>query len=65
MTDVPITAADKHLCAQRELRLRQRVYPARVREGKMAADQADREISIMRAIVADYAPRDLFGGDDG
>lgn len=33
---------------------RQRVYSRRVSEGKMKQADADREIEVMRAILADY-----------
>jgi hypothetical protein len=60
MTDI-----DKHNCARRELRMRQRAYPGRVADGRMTAIEAAREIAIMAAIAADYAQADLFGGKDG
>ena len=41
---------------EREIKLRERVYPRRVAEKKMTQKQADREIAVMRAILADYAP---------
>lgn len=49
-----ITNADKLACVQRELKLRERVYPRRVSDNKMAQQLADRETRTMRAIVADY-----------
>lgn len=55
MTAPPITAAEKQACAEREVRLRERVYPRRVAEGKMTQAQADRETRIMRAVANDYA----------
>ncbi len=53
--------AEKYECAKREVRMRKRVYPRWVAQGKMTQAQADREIAIMEAIAADYAPADLFG----
>jgi hypothetical protein len=38
-------------CAERELRMRERVYPLRVREGKMSRQQAESETRKMQAIV--------------
>jgi len=52
MTDI-ITAADKLACAERELKLRSRVYARWVEEGKMSAGKAAHEIACMTAIVAD------------
>jgi hypothetical protein len=53
MTDI-ITAADKLKCAERELKMRQRVYERWVEEGKMSAGKAAHEIACMEEIVADY-----------
>ena len=49
-----ITIYDKLACARRELRMRRKVYPRRVANRKMSQEQADREIALMEAIVADY-----------
>jgi hypothetical protein len=49
-----ITADDKLKCAQRELKLRRRVYPHWVAARKMSAGKAALEIACMEAIVADY-----------
>lgn len=53
MTDA-ITAADKLSCAERELKMRTRVYERWVSEGKMSAAKAAHEIACMAAIVQDY-----------
>lgn len=52
-----ITEEDKLACVQRELKLRERVYPRRISLGKMTQQLADRETRTMRAIVADYEKR--------
>jgi hypothetical protein len=54
--------SDKLASIERELRLRHRVYPRRIADGHMTADQARREIEIMEAIRDDYRRRrsDLF-----
>lgn len=49
-----MTEADKCACAERELQMRQRVYPRWVQIGKMSAEKARYEIECMRAIVEDY-----------
>jgi hypothetical protein len=49
-----ITARDKAECAKREYKMRRRVYPRWVGEGKMSGQKADHEIAIMEAIAADY-----------
>ncbi len=46
--------ADKLACAERELKMRRRVYPNWIRRGNMREGQAAREIALMEAIVADY-----------
>jgi len=38
------------LCVEREIRLRERVYPRRVREHRMSQDAAERELELMRAV---------------
>lgn len=53
MPDV-ITDADKLACAERELKMRKRVYGRWVEEGRMSAGKAAHEIACMEAIVADY-----------
>lgn len=53
MTDI-ITTADKLACAERELKMRQRVYPRFISDKKMSAGKAAHEIAAIEAIVADY-----------
>ncbi len=36
---------------ERELRMRQQVYPRRVAERKMRQAEADRQIAVMRAVL--------------
>lgn len=57
-----ITIEDKRRCLQRELALRRRVYPGWVERGRITRAQADREIAVMEAILADYPNHDLFEG---
>lgn len=61
----------KLLCIERELRLRRRVYPRWVAEGRMKIRDAEHEIKTMEAIADDYrrhiqrdAPT-LFAGGSG
>lgn len=56
------TPTEKRACIERELRMRRRVYPRRVADGKMTQAQADREIAVMEAILDDYpaAQKDMF-----
>lgn len=56
-----ITRAMKHACIQREIGQRNWVYPRRVADGRMTQAEADREIAVMQAILADYTDPDLFG----
>lgn len=39
-------------CAERELKLRQRIYPQRVRDGRMSRQFAADQIAMMEAILA-------------
>lgn len=57
------TDAEKRACAYRELKMRRRVYPRRVAEGRMTEAEADREIALMQAIAEDYAEPNLFSWD--
>lgn len=59
MTD--ISRDEKRSCAERELKMRKRLYPRWVAAGKMTQAWADREILVMTAIMEDYAQPDLFG----
>lgn len=53
-------------CVQRELKMREQVYPRWVREGKMTQRQMDQELEDMRAVEATLQSireqGDLFGG---
>jgi hypothetical protein len=51
----PVTTSDKLACAIRELAMRKTVYPRLIEKGQIRADNAEREIAIMKAIVEDYA----------
>jgi hypothetical protein len=48
------TDADKLACAERELSMRRKVYPGRIRQGLLTRGIADREIALMAAIAAEY-----------
>ena len=54
MTDI-ITATDKLACAERELKMRRKVYPRWIADGRLSAGKAAHEIAAMEAIVADYS----------
>ena len=62
------TFAEKRECAERETRFRRRVYERMVNVNKMSRENAERQISIMEEIAADYAEMgkkdqlDLGGG---
>ena len=49
-----IDAHTKLRSAKRELAMRRKVYPSWVSNGRMKQTEADHEISVMEAIVADY-----------
>jgi hypothetical protein len=38
-------------CAEREVRMRRRVYPSRVANGSMSQEKANREIAVMEQIA--------------
>ena len=58
MTD--FTDDDKYQCAQREVKMRRKVYPRWIAMGKMNSERALKEIAIMEAIARDYKPKDLL-----
>lgn len=49
-----MTNKEKHLCAERELKMRERVYPRLVERGQMTDKQGVHEIMCMMAISDDY-----------
>ena len=49
-----ITADDKFTCAEREVKMRKKVYPRWVADGRMSEGKAALEIQIMEAIASDY-----------
>jgi hypothetical protein len=51
---ISVSTHEKLKCAERELKMRQRVYPRFVENGKMKQWQADYEIKVMQAIIDDY-----------
>lgn len=55
-----ITTAQKRTAAEREVRMRRRVYPRWVAQGRMTHAEADHQIRVMEAIAADYAEPNLF-----
>ena len=54
------TKDEKIAALDREIALRQRVYPRLIRQGRMLESDADREIMLMTAIRDDYSSRDIF-----
>lgn len=48
------TNREKAECAEREVRMRERVYPRWVADGRMTAKKAAEETATMREIAADY-----------
>jgi hypothetical protein len=48
---------EKLTCLERELRLRQRVYPGLVEQKKLSPRSAAREIALIEALILDYTTR--------
>lgn len=48
--------SDQLAAAQREVKMRERVYPRWVQQGKMTQAKADAELAAMRAICATLEP---------
>ena len=53
----PPTIAELVACAEREVRFREFVYPRRVATRKMTPEKAEKEISLMKAIVEELKKR--------
>lgn len=51
------TNREKAECAERESKMRDRVYPRRVCAGQMTAEAAERVTAMMREIAAEYRKR--------
>ncbi len=49
-----MTNDEKLKCLEREIKMRERVYPRWVEEGRMSQKFADRELASMREIADDY-----------
>ena len=49
------TAAEKQECAEREVKMRKRVYARWIAAGSMDPTKAATEIAMMESIAADYA----------
>lgn len=49
-----VSKEEKIAALQREIEMRVRVYGRYMAEGKMSKSRAEREIEIIRAILADY-----------
>jgi hypothetical protein len=54
MEHVEFTNAQKLACIEREIKMRERVYPRFVENSKMTRQKADEEIALMHAIAEDY-----------
>jgi hypothetical protein len=55
-----ITRQQKHAVAKREAKMRRKVYPRFVVDGRMSQSDADFKLRAMEAIAEDYAEPDLF-----
>lgn len=49
-----VTTADKLACVEREITMRERVYPRWIDAGRMSKQKAAQEIAVMKAIAEDY-----------
>jgi hypothetical protein len=57
------TDQEKLRCLEREIEMRRKVYPNRIRQGLMSPSHAEHEIACMEAIAAEYRARiqgDMF-----
>jgi len=54
LIDCVISREDKIACLTREVIMRETLYAKWVEQGKMKRATADREIAVMKSILADY-----------
>ena len=54
VTTTVITRLDKLRCLERELKMRKKLYPRWVKDGRMASSAADHEIACVQALICDY-----------
>jgi hypothetical protein len=47
----PVSLEEMIACVERELKMRERVYPRRLADGRMSAQQVEREMRHMRAVL--------------
>ena len=52
------TDTEKRECAEREAKMRRRVYPRWVIDGRMTQVSADKQIALMDEIAADYRSKE-------
>jgi hypothetical protein len=50
----PVSVEDKIKCLEREMALRELLYPKWIKEGSISEKKAGRELLVMRAILNDY-----------
>ena len=48
---IHVSLDEQLACVEREIKMRERVYPGLVENGKMSRPQADLEITKMRAVL--------------
>ncbi len=48
----PVSLADQLACCEREVKMRERVYPGWVERGRMTPQKAAAELHAMRSVVA-------------
>lgn len=51
LSDHPVPLLEQILCIEREIGMREKAYPRWVSAGKMKLDRAEREITVMRAVL--------------
>jgi hypothetical protein len=48
---LPIALVELIACVEREVRMRERVYPRQVANGQMTQEKANREIALMQQVA--------------
>jgi len=51
LANEPVPLPEQIICVKREIGLRERVYPRFVAKGTMTPERAERELTVMRAVL--------------
>jgi hypothetical protein len=59
-----VTLAAQIAEVEREIRMRHKVYPGQVRQGRMTPREAEKKLAVMEAVLTTLRDLEGKGGDD-